>query len=57
MDPDRFTQTRRFFSKHRDQSWSFTDCFSFVVMQTLKLRDALSTDTHFREAGFHPLLL
>jgi predicted nucleic acid-binding protein len=28
MDPDRFEQTRRFFLKHGDQDWSFTDCFS-----------------------------
>jgi predicted nucleic acid-binding protein len=57
MDPDRFAQTRRFFLKHRDQSWSFTDCFSFRVMKSLGLRDALSTDSHFRQAGFNPLLV
>ena len=47
---------RRLFLKHLDQKWSFTDCFSFWVMRTLKLRDALSADVHFRHAGFHPLL-
>ena len=57
MDADRFTQTRQFFLKHHDKSWSFTDCFSFVVMRDLKLRDALTTDAHFRQAGFHPLLV
>jgi uncharacterized protein len=57
MDPDRFAQTRQFFLKHHDKSWSFTDCFSFVVMRDLKLRDALTTDAHFRQAGFHPLLV
>jgi len=57
MDPDRLTETRRFFSKHRDKSWSFTDCFSFLVMRTFGLRDALTTDTRFRQAGFRPLLL
>jgi predicted nucleic acid-binding protein len=57
MDADRFDQTRRFFLKHRDQSWSFTDCFSFWLMRQLGLRDALTTDEHFGHAGFKPLLL
>ena len=56
MDPERFEQVRRFFAKHQDQAWSFTDCFSFCVMRQLELRDALTTDVHFRHAGFRPLL-
>jgi predicted nucleic acid-binding protein len=57
MEPDRFEQTRRFFLKYHDQDWSFTDCFSFCVMHLLALSDALTTDKHFREAGFAPLLV
>ena len=57
MDPDSFAQTRRLFLKHHDQAWSFTDAFSFWIMRTLGLRDALTTDAHFRQAGFHPLLV
>jgi predicted nucleic acid-binding protein len=57
MDPDNFAQTRRFFLKHHDQAWSFTDCFSFWVMKLLGLRDALTADAHFRQAGFNPLLV
>jgi predicted nucleic acid-binding protein len=57
MDPDGFAQTRRFFLKHHDQAWSFTDCFSFCVMRTLGLQEALTTDAHFRQAGFKPLLV
>jgi predicted nucleic acid-binding protein len=57
MDPDGFAQTRQFFLKHHDQPWSFTDCFSFVVMRTQVLSDALTTDAHFRHAGFNPLLV
>ncbi len=56
MDPERFEQTRRFFIKHQDQAWSFTDCFSFCLIRSLRLRDALTTDEHFRHAGFNPLL-
>jgi predicted nucleic acid-binding protein len=56
MDTDGFARTRAFFCKHRDQPWSFTDCFSFLVMRALGLRDALTSDAHFRHAGFNPLL-
>jgi uncharacterized protein len=57
MDTDRFAQTRQFFVKHHDKSWSFTDCFSFLMMRAGGLRDALTTDAHFRQAGFHALLI
>jgi predicted nucleic acid-binding protein len=57
MDPEQFRETERSFLKHEDQSWSFTDCFSFRVMHLLRLRDALTTDKHFREAGFNALLI
>jgi predicted nucleic acid-binding protein len=57
MDPDRFQETQRFFLKHQDQDWSFTDCLSFWMMHLLQLRDALTTDRHFRQAGFNPLLM
>lgn len=57
MDPSRFDETGRFLAKHDDQNWSFTDCFSFWLMRSLNLREALTTDRHFRAAGFVPMLL
>lgn len=56
MNPERFEQVRRFFVKHHDKTWSFTDCFSFCVMQERKIQQALASDDHFRQAGFEPLL-
>lgn len=56
MDSEGFARTRRFFLKHQDQPWSFTDCFSFVVMRALGLGAAITADAHFRHAGFNPLL-
>ena len=56
MDREKFEQTWRFFDKHRDKTWSFTDCFSFVLMKERKITDALTKDEHFRQAGFRPLL-
>jgi predicted nucleic acid-binding protein len=55
-DQGRFSTTAEFLLKHADHRWSFTDCLSFVVMRSLRLRDALTRDRHFREAGFTPLL-
>ena len=54
--PERFAAARRFMLKRLDQEFSITDCVSFIVMKELRLADALATDSHFRIAGFHPLL-
>jgi predicted nucleic acid-binding protein len=55
-DSERFHEVRTFFLKHADKDWSFTDCLSFIVMSQLRIRDALTKDGHFRQAGFVPLL-
>ena len=57
IGPDRFNAAKAYFRKHADHGYSFTDCTSFVVMQELRLRDVLTTDRHFTEAGFRALLL
>ncbi len=48
----RAERARDVFFRHRDKSYSFTDCTSFVVMKELKLKQALTTDRHFRQMGF-----
>ena len=56
MDAEHFERTRAMFVAHLARGWSFTDCASFVVMRELHLREALTQDAHFREAGFVALL-
>jgi predicted nucleic acid-binding protein len=52
VNPARADHAREFFFRHSDKDFSFTDCTSFVVMRELKLREALTTDRHFVQAGF-----
>src|SRR3990172_6198385 len=47
----------KLFSDRLDKSWSLTDCISFEVMRERGLTEALSADSHFRQAGFHALLV
>ena len=39
-----------------DKEWSLVDCASFVLMQKRGLREVLTTDHHFDQAGFVRLL-
>ncbi len=50
------TQAWELLSKRLDKTWSLVDCSSFVVMKHEKLTEALTTDHHFAQAGFTPLL-
>ena len=56
VNSNRFAAAKLFFRKHSDHGYSFTDCTSFVVMRELKITEALTTDGHFTEEGFRPLL-
>jgi len=47
---------RDLFTARPDKAWSLTDCISFAVMQEHGLTEALTTDHHFTQAGFHALL-
>ena len=56
VGPERFHAAAGLFRRHEDKRWSFTDCVSFALMRELRIRDAFTTDHHFRQAGFTPLL-
>lgn len=49
-------RARDLFTARPDKAWSLTDCASFIVMQDESLTEALTTDRHFTQAGFHALL-
>jgi predicted nucleic acid-binding protein len=52
IDPTRADKARDWFFRWKDKTFSFTDCTSFVVMRELRHRRVLTTDRHFRQAGF-----
>jgi uncharacterized protein len=39
-----------------DKDWSLTDCISFVVMEDENIKEALTAERHFEQAGFSALL-
>jgi predicted nucleic acid-binding protein len=45
------------YRERSDKEWGLTDCISFIVMKDRGLLKALTTDEHFKQAGFHVLLL
>jgi predicted nucleic acid-binding protein len=45
-----------FYSQRLDKAWPLTDCISFLVMEQFGIREALTGDSHFTQAGFIPLL-
>ena len=56
IDSDRFLAAAELFQRQDDKQWSFTDCVSFALMDELKIQDSFTTDHHFTQAGFNPLL-
>ncbi|MEY2428625.1 MAG: uncharacterized protein QOJ40_1510 [Verrucomicrobiota bacterium] len=58
INPDEImlSSAKEFIRRQAEQGYSFVDCLSFCVMKEREIPDALTTDDHFRKAGFLPLL-
>ena len=56
-DAETLDETKRFLRRHVNQGYSFVDCLSFCVMKNNRVMNALTTDQHFRKAGFRALLV
>ena len=57
ISPELFDRAVKLYSSRMDKEWGMTDCISFIVMQDIGIIDALTTDDHFRQAGFRALLI
>lgn len=44
-------------ARREDKGWGLTDCIGFGVMTQQHIREALTSDAHFQQAGFRSLLL
>ncbi|MCI0495535.1 PIN domain-containing protein [candidate division KSB1 bacterium] len=56
VDESLWSQGWKLFEDRPDKSWSLTDCISMEIMKQYKLRDVLTNDIHFSQAGFNALL-
>jgi len=57
LSEDLYSRAISLYKRHTDKDWGLTDCVSFVLMREREVQDALTADTHFRQAGFRALLL
>jgi len=55
-EPSSFREGVALFRDRPDKHWSLTDCISFAIMGRLEIRDALTGDHHFEQAGFNARL-
>jgi hypothetical protein len=56
IDATLFERALNLYKSRLDKEWGLTDCISFVVMQERGVTQALTTDRHFKQAGFQNLL-
>jgi len=51
-----YEEAFKLFRSRMDKEWGLTDCISFIVMKKFGVTEALTTDRHFEQAGFKPLM-
>jgi hypothetical protein len=56
LTPQLLQRGIKLFRERIDKDWPLTDCVSFVVMEDEGIKEALTGDKHFEQAGFTALL-
>jgi len=56
LTDESYLRALELFTGRPDKEWGLIDCFSFVIMNDRGISEALTTDEHFLQAGFKPLL-
>jgi predicted nucleic acid-binding protein len=52
LTPQLFREGFALYKKYQDKAWSLVDCISIVVMQEIEVKQVLTFDKHFVQAGF-----
>lgn len=56
LHPTSFRRAFDLYKSRPDKLWGLVDCLSFVIMKELGITEVLTTDKHFEQAGFTPLM-
>jgi predicted nucleic acid-binding protein len=56
IDDDLLMRAVELYQARPDKTWGLVDCSSFVVMTQEGIREAITGDHHFEQAGFRRLL-
>ena len=56
LTEDLYYEAFNLYRSRKDKDWGLVDCISFITMNNQKISEALTTDDHFRQAGFRVLL-
>lgn len=57
VDTELMHKSIELYQSRKDKDWGLTDCISFVVMKESNLYLAMTTDKHFQQAGFRPIMI
>ena len=56
LTPELFDKAYSMYRTYLDKEWSLVDCISFVVMRQAAVKQVLTFDRHFAQAGFQALM-
>ena len=56
LSETKFWDAVAFYNARPDQEWGLVDCASFQLMQARNIREVLTSDHHFTQAGFTILM-
>jgi hypothetical protein len=56
ITPELYSKAFNLYKSRPDKEWGLIDCLSFVVMEERGIKEALTADEHFEQAGYNALL-
>jgi uncharacterized protein len=56
LEPNLFNEAFELYKAYQDKDWGLVDCISFAVIKDRSIKDALTCDRHFIQAGFRALM-